>query len=56
MAQALGQFCLVSPNWTVQLPGGHYDGRDSDIGLEDPEKVTVAFLVAVGGAESAARR
>lgn len=21
-------FCLVTPNWTVQLPGGHYDGAD----------------------------
>jgi putative flavoprotein involved in K+ transport len=23
-------FCLVIPNWTVQLPGGHYDGDDPD--------------------------
>jgi putative flavoprotein involved in K+ transport len=23
-------FCLVIPNWTVQLPGGHYTGRDPD--------------------------
>ncbi len=23
-------FCLVTPNWTVQLPGGHYDGADPD--------------------------
>ena len=21
-------FCLVTPNWYVQLPGGHYDGED----------------------------
>ena len=21
-------FCLVTPNWTVQLPGGEYDGAD----------------------------
>ena len=21
-------FCLVTPNWTVQLPGGHYEGAD----------------------------
>src|SRR5262249_42769147 len=21
-------FCLVIPNWTVQLPGGHYEGDD----------------------------
>jgi putative flavoprotein involved in K+ transport len=23
-------FCLVTPNWTVQLPGGAYDGDDPD--------------------------
>jgi cation diffusion facilitator CzcD-associated flavoprotein CzcO len=23
-------FCLVTPNWTVQLPDGHYDGADPD--------------------------
>ena len=23
-------FCLVTPNWSVQLPGGHYDGNDPD--------------------------
>ena len=23
-------FCLVTPNWTVQLPGGVYDGDDPD--------------------------
>jgi putative flavoprotein involved in K+ transport len=23
-------FCLVTPNWTVQLPGGEYDGDDPD--------------------------
>ena len=23
-------FCLVTPNWYVQLPGGHYDGADPD--------------------------
>jgi putative flavoprotein involved in K+ transport len=23
-------FCLVTPNWTVQLPGGGYDGDDPD--------------------------
>jgi putative flavoprotein involved in K+ transport len=23
-------FCLVTPNWSVQLPGGHYDGDDPD--------------------------
>ena len=23
-------FCLVSPNWSVRLPGGHYQGSDPD--------------------------
>ena len=23
-------FCLVTPNWSVQLPDGHYDGDDPD--------------------------
>jgi putative flavoprotein involved in K+ transport len=23
-------FCLVTPNWSVQLPGHHYDGNDPD--------------------------
>jgi putative flavoprotein involved in K+ transport len=23
-------FCLVTPNWTVRLPDGHYDGSDPD--------------------------
>jgi putative flavoprotein involved in K+ transport len=23
-------FCLVTPNWTVQLPGAHYEGDDPD--------------------------
>lgn len=23
-------FCLVTPNWSVQLPGGEYDGADPD--------------------------
>ena len=23
-------FCLVTPNWTVQLPDGHYEGSDPD--------------------------
>jgi putative flavoprotein involved in K+ transport len=23
-------FCLVTPNWSVQLPGGNYDGDDPD--------------------------
>jgi putative flavoprotein involved in K+ transport len=35
-------FCLVTPNWTVQLPGGHYDGDDPDGYL--PRDGVVAFL------------
>src|SRR5688572_21039388 len=23
-------FCLVTPNWTLMLPGGEYDGPDPD--------------------------
>ena len=23
-------FCLVTPNWSMRLPGGHYDGDDPD--------------------------
>jgi putative flavoprotein involved in K+ transport len=23
-------FCLVTPNWSVRLPGGRYDGADPD--------------------------
>jgi putative flavoprotein involved in K+ transport len=35
-------FCLVTPNWTVQLPGGAYDGDDPDGYL--PRDEIVAFL------------
>lgn len=35
-------FCLVTPNWTVQLPDGHYDGDDPDGYL--PRDEIVAFL------------
>lgn len=35
-------FCLVTPNWTVQLPEGHYDGDDPDGYL--PRDEIVAFL------------
>jgi putative flavoprotein involved in K+ transport len=36
------RFCLVTPNWTVQLPGGHYDGDDPD-GFMSRDEI-VAFL------------
>ncbi|MGZ8578620.1 MAG: flavin-containing monooxygenase [Actinomycetota bacterium] len=35
-------FCLVTPNWTVQLPGGIYDGDDPDGYL--PRDEISAFL------------
>jgi putative flavoprotein involved in K+ transport len=35
-------FCLVTPNWTVQLPGGAYDGDDPDGFM--PRDEIVAFL------------
>lgn len=37
-------FCLVTPNWTVQLPGGVYDGPDPDGFL--PRDDIVAHLEA----------
>src|SRR5215213_1456767 len=35
-------FCLVTPNWSVQLPGGSYDGDDPDGFL--PRDEIVAYL------------
>jgi putative flavoprotein involved in K+ transport len=35
-------FCLVTPNWTVQLPGQHYDGTDPDGFM--PRDEVVAYL------------
>ena len=35
-------FCLVTPNWSVQLPDGAYDGSDSDGFM--PRDEVVAFL------------
>jgi putative flavoprotein involved in K+ transport len=35
-------FCLVTPNWSMQLPGQPYDGKDPD-GF-DPRDEIVAFL------------
>ncbi|MGH3103566.1 MAG: flavin-containing monooxygenase [Gaiellaceae bacterium] len=35
-------FCLVTPNWTVQLPGYPYDGDDPDGFM--PRDETVAYL------------
>src|SRR5262245_35625161 len=35
-------FCLVTPNWSVQLPGGVYDGDDPDGFM--PRDEIVAYL------------
>jgi len=35
-------FCLVTPNWTVRLPGGDYDGDDPDGFM--PRDEIVAYL------------
>jgi putative flavoprotein involved in K+ transport len=35
-------FCLVTPNWSVQLPGRHYDGDDPDGYM--PRDEIVAYL------------
>ena len=35
-------FCLVTPNWSVQLPGHHYDGDDPDGFMTHHE--TVGYL------------
>ena len=35
-------FCLVTPNWTVQLPGGQYDGADPNGYM--PRDEIVAYL------------
>jgi cation diffusion facilitator CzcD-associated flavoprotein CzcO len=32
-------FCLVTPNWSVQLPDGHYDGPDPDAFMSRDEMV-----------------
>jgi putative flavoprotein involved in K+ transport len=37
-------FCLVTPNWTVRLPGGEYDGPDPDGFL--PRDDLVAHIAA----------
>src|SRR5713226_1631388 len=37
-------FCLVIPNWTVQLPGGRYRGDDPDGFM--PKRQIVSHLVA----------
>ena len=40
-------FCLVTPNWSVQLPGGAYDGDDPDGFM--PRDDIVAFLERYAG-------
>lgn len=40
--QRWNTFCLVTPNWSVQLPGHHYDGDDPDGFM--PRNEIVAYL------------
>jgi putative flavoprotein involved in K+ transport len=40
-------FCLVTPNWFVQLPGHHYDGSDPDGFM--PRDEIVAYLERYAG-------
>lgn len=44
-------FCLVTPNWSVRLPGGHYDGPDLDGYM--PRDEVVAFLERYAGSFAA---
>jgi putative flavoprotein involved in K+ transport len=44
-------FCLVTPNWTVQLPGGAYDGPEPDAFM--PKDAVVAHLERYAGSFSA---
>ena len=43
-------FCLVTPNWTVQLPGHPYDGDDPDGYM--PKQEIVAYLERYAAATS----
>jgi putative flavoprotein involved in K+ transport len=40
-------FCLVTPNWSVRLPGGEYAGPDPDGYM--PRDEIAAFLLAYAG-------
>jgi putative flavoprotein involved in K+ transport len=44
-------FCLVTPNWSVQLPGGAYDGDDPDGFM--PRDDIVAYLERYAGTSAA---
>ena len=41
-------FCLVTPNWSVQLPGRHYDGDDPDGFMSRDEMVAYLERYAAG--------
>lgn len=45
--QRWDSFCLVTPNWTVQLPGGEYEGDDPDGFM--PRDEIVSHLVGYAG-------
>jgi putative flavoprotein involved in K+ transport len=47
-------FCLVTPNWTVRLPGRHYQGTDPD-GFMTRDEI-VAYLWGYAGAIAAPLR
>src|SRR6266542_3272208 len=40
-------FCLVTPNWTVKLPGGTYDGPDPD-GFMPKDRIVAHFEAYAG--------
>ena len=41
-------FCLVTPNWSVRLPGNHYDGDDPDGFMSRDEMVAYLERYAAG--------
>ena len=44
-------FCLVTPNWSLQLPGHHYDGEDPDGFM--PRDDIIAYLERYAAASGA---
>jgi putative flavoprotein involved in K+ transport len=46
--QRWDSFCLVTPNWSVQLPGHHYDGNDPDGFMLREEVVSYLERYAAG--------
>ena len=48
LARPLGQLLPGTPNWSVQLPGGHYDGPDPDGFMPRDEIVSYLERYAAG--------